>query len=280
MDGLSELESKIFTLVAAAGPEGTLSSALNQQLQQYGQEAINTAFRNLFHSQKMLVTRLGGDHLVKLKKQSMSENFSRVLDVIRQAGNEGVDATTIASRTKLVRSEVTKALNHLTSQHFVKDTRCFTNKAKKLFILSHVQPSTQVTGGTFYTEERDIDVAFIDLIRNRIFSFLSTSQVASVAQIQQHLDEDLTQRKHLTQDELVAVLRTMELDSIIATVASIDSATCSYRLEAPRPLLSSHEWMMKSPCLSCPQLDKCGADGMGIVNPKSCSYLNDFLAAW
>lgn len=278
-EGLSEVELAIFTIVASAAADGVRYSMIKQHVGETVElSKLTDGMRSLLATSKIQMKRIdGGDYLVHLKKSTMPENFAIVLDVVRSAGNAGIDAAAIAMKTKLVKTEVTKALNQLGQQGYVKDTRCFTNKAKKLYILSDVEPSSQVTGGTFYTEERDIDIHLVDTARAKVVHLIKNRDTMSTMQIKQHLDGAGLAKK-LSLKEVDTIATTLELDGVLERVGRgqlEELASRQYKISQHRP---EPNWATHIPCVGCPQVARCNPSGAGSTIPQNCTYLNDWLA--
>lgn len=300
MDGFTASERSVLDAVARAGPDGILLSTLRQQLIGAGTcdaRDVTEGVRMLMSSQKVAVARSanGGDHVVSLRRPQMSENFSVVLGVVKAAGASGIDVTGIIARTKVPKAEITKALNAYVQQQVVRETRCFTNKAKKLYIAAEFEPSAEVTGGTFYTESRDLDTALIDLARQRITSHVMLTGAASVYHLKKMLDSDsrVAQRR-ISVKEVGTLARTLQLDGVLkrARPAGQDQALHdvgerTYTSAVPpgrdasslgvkfNRLSENDAWAAAYPCTSCPQLMTCQKHG--VVSPLTCAYLRDWL---
>jgi DNA-directed RNA polymerase III subunit RPC6 len=295
MDGLNEVERAVVDAVQRAGLDGTLASGLrNTLVATYDGRAVTEALRALMTSGKIVVTRssTGTDHLVTLKKAAMSENFVIVLSVVRNARSTGIDADAIASKMKIAKSEVTKALNAYVQQGAIKETRCFINKARKLYMLAELEPSAEVTGGIFYTESRDLDHGFVDSVRGCIVAFVTSRQVARVSQLKQALDADGSLgARRLSIKEVGTVARTLELDGVLRKVAQgggaasrsgnaavgdvtygVTPATQGTAADA-----AALSWAVEFPCTGCPMLASCSIARTGVINPTACAYLNDWL---
>jgi hypothetical protein len=158
MDGLTNVERTVLDAIARGGPDGILMSALRRVLEaSVDPRVVTQSIEVLARSDKVQVKRAAtaGDPIVSLKKPPMSENFNIVMGVVRGAGTSGIDVAGIIAQTKIPKAEVAKAINQFIQQDAMRETRCFTNKARKLYIASEFEPSNDVTGGIFYTEARD-----------------------------------------------------------------------------------------------------------------------------
>ena len=271
-EGLTEDEVRVLTAITAAGTGGLLFSTLTAEMEQ---SRASKAMRGLLSLQKIRCDRVVGsssnEHILTLKRAAMPENTAAVLDCIRSAGPSGVDASTITSRVKLAKPEVAKALSTLLQQNLVKDARCFTNKTRKVYVLAELQPSVDVTGGTFYTEGRDIDTAFIDSVRSRAIACFKQRGVVTPLQLKQQLDSEPGARR-LSQEEISTILRVMELDGCLSKIGEE-----TYRLNTAENTFGD-DWGLRFPCLGCPQLGICSPDALGTMNPISCEYLRKWLS--
>jgi DNA-directed RNA polymerase III subunit RPC6 len=303
MDGLTPSERTVFDFIARAGPDGTLHSVMKQRLvgeNSMDTEDIQSSIRLLMESGKIAVVRATSigdrvDHVLTVKRAPVSENFSLVLSVVRAAGASGIDQNGIQARTKVPKADITKALNGYIQQQAIRETRCFTNKAKKLYIAAEFEPSNEVTGGTFYTETRDLDTQLIDLARQRITNYVKSVGSSNVLRLKNMLDSDsrIAQRR-MALREVGIVARTLHLDGVLKRARAVagdsdahDLGGRTYTLARERPDVSSlgaranrmgtdHDaWAALYPCTSCPQLNVCQKNG--VITPLTCAYLRDWL---
>lgn len=71
---------------------------------------------------------------------------------VENAGLDGLWTKVIKQRTHLQVAEITQALKKLESKGFVKQFSSAKYPSKKLYILSHLQPSEEAAGGLFYSD--------------------------------------------------------------------------------------------------------------------------------
>jgi hypothetical protein len=273
----ADLEKRIVARLVQAG-QSMSSTALQRDLRDVDARLLSDAIRSLMESRKISLQQGENNERLLSLTNSLAENLALILDIVRSSGVEGVDQTTICSCAKLAKSEVTKALNQLIGQQRIKDIRCFTNKAKKLYMLYELEPSANVTGGTFYTDTRDIDSSFIDAVRAKVTHYIQQKAAASIAQIKLFLDAEV-QTKRLSLHDVEVIVGSLELDGIIEQIPN----TSEYELSASRSvarhgsLASPGAMLTNYPCVGCPYLERCGSAGVGAVNPVSCTYLTNWL---
>lgn len=356
---VANAQQLILTNLSLAGQEAVLFATLQRELR-LDQRVAAEALRGLMEAGKVILRRGGTDKSVYVAlSNTMPEGPSLVLDAIRATGNNGIDQASLCSRIRLPKSEVLKALQLLIAQKRIKERRCFSNRAKRIYMLFEFEPSDEVTGGTFYGGEdsREMDVWFVDEMRRRIVELVAQRHSVSLDQITQHLQEVgweaplpcggggggvvvLTAHptgsavsssggsqgggggKRVSQRDAQLLVQTLLLDGVLDCVAPSGNAPAEYQLATGRnvlrhftttpvaagdrvlagaktPLDDGHDarggsgvlwgpaavaqksaWAMPAvglPCVGCAQLSVCSASGIGVVNPRTCAYLNEWL---
>lgn len=106
------------------------------------------------------------------KKSTMSSEESLVYSYIEASGREGIWSKTIKARTNLHQHVVSKCLKSLESQRYVKSVKSVKFPTRKIYMLYHLQPSIEVTGGPWFTEG-ELDVEFIDSLLTIIWRYIA-----------------------------------------------------------------------------------------------------------
>lgn len=172
--------------------EAVSQKSLREHLRLNG-EQFSAALRDLLEQNRVSIFRLPATNelMISLSTKGLSDNFARVLQEVRRCGSSGIDQATLADVLRMPRTEIAKALRALVSQRYIQEWRSFTNKAKKVYLLFHLEPSTQVTGGALYCGE-ELDVSLVDSLRSLIASFVYRKKVASLSEIQQFMESLMT----------------------------------------------------------------------------------------
>lgn len=129
----------------------------------------------------------GGDRIFISLVHHLSESHAMVLDAIRTSGSAGMDQSQLLAKVRLPRTELLKALNSLISQEKIKERRSITNRAKRIYLLFHMDPSANLTGGTLYCGE-ELDTTYIDEWRRELTSFIASRRMVSMDHIKRHVD--------------------------------------------------------------------------------------------
>ena len=84
--------------------------------------------------------------------QDLSIEEALVYSYIDSSGREGIWTRTIRSRTNLHQVVMNRCLRTLESKILIKSIQSAKFPKRKIYILAHLQPSDDVTGGPFYTD--------------------------------------------------------------------------------------------------------------------------------
>ncbi|RNF25618.1 DNA-directed RNA polymerase [Trypanosoma conorhini] len=356
---VTHAQQRILSSLSLSGQEAVLFATLQRDLA-LDQRTAADALRGLMEGGRVVLRRGNSDGSVYVAlSNSMPEGPSLVLDAIRASGNSGIDQTTLCGKVRLPKNEIIKSLQLLVAQKRIKERRCFSNRAKRIYLLFEFEPSDEITGGTFYAGEdsREMDVWFVDEMRRRIVALVAQRHSVSLEQITQHLHDShgggeatlgggdgvvvMTAHpggstvtsasggsggsKRISQRDAQLLVQTLVLDGVLDSVAPSAGAPPQYQLATgknvlrhftatlaaggsrtsggatssledgrdphgdisagglwtPAAVAQSSAWAMPVvglPCLGCPQLSVCSVSGIGVVNPRTCAYLNDWLS--
>lgn len=106
------------------------------------------------------------------KKSTMSAEEALVYSYIESSGREGIWSKTIKARTNLHQHVVLKCLKSLESQRYVKSVKSVKHPTRKIYMLYHLQPSIEVTGGPWFTDS-ELDVEFINSLLTIVWRYVS-----------------------------------------------------------------------------------------------------------
>lgn len=93
---------------------------------------------------------------------------------IKGADNRGIWTKDLKTRTNLHQTVLNKILKSLeTSKKLIKSVRNVKNPTRKVYMLAGLNPSTEITGGPWFSET-ELDVEFIDELCRVILRFISS----------------------------------------------------------------------------------------------------------
>lgn len=106
------------------------------------------------------------------RAQSMSADEAIVYSHIEAAGREGVWTKTIRAKSNLHQHIVLRCLKSLESQSYIKAVKSVKFPTRKIYMLYHLTPSIDVTGGPWFTDS-ELDTDFIDSLLIVVWKFVA-----------------------------------------------------------------------------------------------------------
>ena len=80
---------------------------------------------------------------------------------IKAADNKGIWTRDLKARTNLHQTVITKVLRSLESKKLIKAVKSVKNSTKKVYMLAHLEPNADLTGGPWFNEN-ELDLEFIE----------------------------------------------------------------------------------------------------------------------
>ncbi|KAJ1669953.1 34-kDa subunit of RNA polymerase III (C), partial [Spiromyces aspiralis] len=105
------------------------------------------------------------------KMAMLSADELMVYRQIKAAGNEGIWTRTINRQTNLHQQVVTRCIKSMESKGLIKSVKSIKNPTRKLYMLTEMKPSQELTGGPWYTDQ-DLDVEFINTLGQQIYKYI------------------------------------------------------------------------------------------------------------
>jgi hypothetical protein len=140
--------------------------------------------------------------------------------------------------------------NHAWLQNFL-----LQNKNRKVYMLFELDPSREVTGGAWYTEQ-DYDAEFVDVVKQQCLHFILKQGLASLEDVAESVRKSGITQVELRLEEFKQILDTLVLDGDIEEVvggapsSSHAPETVCYR--ASRSRIPETSALTSVPCGICP----------------------------
>lgn len=106
------------------------------------------------------------------KIKNMNSDEAIVYSHIEASGREGIWTKTIKAKTNLHQHIVLRCLKSLESQSYIKSVKSVKFPTRKIYMLYHLTPSIDVTGGPWFTDS-ELDTDFIDSLLIVIWKFVA-----------------------------------------------------------------------------------------------------------
>ena len=143
------------------------------------------------------------------KLVSMTDDERMIYSYIEASQREGIWTKTLKAKTNLHQHIVSKCLKNLEHQRYIKSIKSVKHPTRKIYMLYHLQPSIDVTGGPWFTDS-ELDTEFIDTILEVVWRFI-VNKTFPRGDDEQHLVNPL-------QASYIASFQGVDLDQILAFI--------------------------------------------------------------
>lgn len=118
----------------------------------------------------------GDERMVYSAIEASGNQGTFIMSIIRPwpltHAHAGIWSRTITNQTNLPNAVVTKILNKLMSSKQIKQVKAVNHPTRKMYMVSHIEPSVDLTGGPWYTDF-ELDPEFIGFVRSACLNFVS-----------------------------------------------------------------------------------------------------------
>ncbi|KAH7882932.1 RNA polymerase Rpc34 subunit-domain-containing protein [Phlebopus sp. FC_14] len=178
-------------------------------------------------------------------KKDMSGEETMVLSHIQASGNEGIWTKHLKAKTELHQTVIDRCLKALVQKQLVKSIKAVRHPTRKIYMLAHLEPSVELTGGPWYTDN-ELDTEFIKLLSTaclhyirdrsfpnqrgkrstrsqRLYAIGAAPSYPSAQQIQHFLDKSKITETELGVEHVEMLLRVLELDGEIEKIPAFSA---------------------------------------------------------
>ncbi|KAI0267270.1 RNA polymerase Rpc34 subunit-domain-containing protein [Gloeopeniophorella convolvens] len=96
-------------------------------------------------------------------KKGLSGEESMVLGHIQTAANQGIWTKHLKAKTELHQTVIDRCLKSLVQKQLIKSVKGVKYPTRKIYMMAHLEPSVELTGGPWYTDN-ELDSEFIKLL--------------------------------------------------------------------------------------------------------------------
>ncbi|KAL6751999.1 RNA polymerase Rpc34 subunit-domain-containing protein [Haematococcus lacustris] len=264
--------------------EGVSDDALVRELgsRLSAQERMQ-AINKLLSSKRIQLYQVGPNKTTFYKELSAEESAKykglaadelMVYQTIQSSGSAGLWTKDMKTRTNLAQPHITKILKVLEGRRLVKAVKSVNNPSRKVYMLAELEPSRELTGGAWYTDNQ-FDHDFIETLRAVVKSFILKRGDTTLRQIAAHIKAQPAITVSLADEDIGMIIQTLVYDGTIDTVEGDDPDDSE---EHYRPMLYAAPEttpFTNLPCGVCPVFHQC-RDG-GPVSPATCVYFDKWL---
>ncbi|KAF8270585.1 RNA polymerase Rpc34 subunit-domain-containing protein [Lactarius quietus] len=104
-------------------------------------------------------------------KKGLSGEENMVLGHIQAAANQGIWTKHLKAKTELHQTVIDRCLKSLVQKQLIKSVKGVKYPTRKIYMMAHLEPSVELTGGPWYTDN-ELDAEFIKLLCSACLRFV------------------------------------------------------------------------------------------------------------
>eukprot|EP00747_Dinoflagellata_sp_TGD_P083180 gnl/TRDRNA2_/TRDRNA2_161997_c0_seq1.p1 gnl/TRDRNA2_/TRDRNA2_161997_c0~~gnl/TRDRNA2_/TRDRNA2_161997_c0_seq1.p1 ORF type:complete len:320 (-),score=63.26 gnl/TRDRNA2_/TRDRNA2_161997_c0_seq1:56-910(-) len=252
------------------------------------------AANSLLANNRLSMVKLGGGKLLyqatdpaqAAKMRGLDGQQMLILQLIEKTADKGAWSKWLKDQSNLQQHTISKITKELARRSLIKEVKSVQNRNRKVFMMYDVEPSREVTGGTWY-HDGEFATGWIETLRERCQECLSSNGGRAITLKQIHLHVIQQPGPTVpTEDDIAAIMRTLELDEEVFSLQSGVGRVYSQRRKgfdifaARTPSYirepTGERPMLTVPCIQCPLESECCVGGR--VSPDTCEYISRWLS--
>eukprot|EP00762_Andalucia_godoyi_P004065 ANDGO_06330.mRNA.1 DNA-directed RNA polymerase III subunit rpc6 len=236
------LESRILDSCRRHHPALAQDTLLSELSSSTSHADIVASINSLIQRGRLQVIRAPNDQILyKEVSEETAQKFRGltaedmlVYQIIESSASQGIWTRHIKTRSNLQQTQLNKILKNLESRRLVKQVKSIEAKTRKVYMLFDLEPSRDLTGGPWYSEQ-DFDSAFVDDLLLHIYKYIQARKHATASQIAEFIRASGITTVDLRDADVQALIQALVWDGRIVETfvnpstfgASASSATAS-----------------------------------------------------
>ena len=170
-------------------PEGLRDEEFDNHIDLTKEEKVELINNLLLKGRIVLLETRGGDIVYKLqskekieKYKQLSESEKPIYQLLEDAGNRGLCTREIKEKTGITTVRINKILGSMEDKGLIKVYKSIQGKKKKVYMLSEVEPSSEITGGIWYNES-EFNTELIERLCEKCIAYIERKGTASRKEI-------------------------------------------------------------------------------------------------
>eukprot|EP00930_Biecheleria_cincta_P038657 TRINITY_DN26559_c0_g1_i1.p1 TRINITY_DN26559_c0_g1~~TRINITY_DN26559_c0_g1_i1.p1 ORF type:complete len:320 (-),score=77.20 TRINITY_DN26559_c0_g1_i1:13-972(-) len=276
-------------------PEG--ASADEMEVAGFSKDVMLKSLNRLLSEVRIEAVMTGNNRQVfralSEKARGLDPESRRVYDAISNAGDKGIWSRVLSQQCGMQPHATTKVLKELIRRQLIKEVKSIQNKHRKLYMLYEIEPSREVTGGSWY-QDGEFNMGWFETLRKRCQEYMerSAGKGVGVEEILHYVRQQPGPQVPSSED-VASIMRTLQLDEEVMAVSTEDGRKCFTK---KRRRDGGHDWdafidrfpswnrdeeprqlpvSMAPPCIRCPLVQQCCPGG--VICPEKCEYLSRWM---
>jgi len=257
-------------------------------------EAKVEIINNLLAERRVILLETkGGEILYKYQSKEKADKYKEltsaeipIYQLLEDASNRGLSTREIKDKTGITTARVNKLLGSMENKGMIKFIKSIQAKKKKVYMLSEIEPSIDITGGIWYNET-EFNTNLIDTLSERCLEYIEKQKTASRKEITLYIRSLRILPSDIKEEEMQSILNILFFDDKIEIARTATSGTEEAISSASGGKIMVNNVykikkkyipdmaILKIPCTYCPVIKECHPDG--IISPQTCEYFKDWL---
>ncbi|CEP18320.1 hypothetical protein [Parasitella parasitica] len=271
------------------------------------------AMNSLLKKNTLEVITLNGENMLKAidlrdaeKASKLNDDARLVYNTIRSAGNNGIWTKDLKKKTNLHTIVLNRTLKSLEQKQEIKAVKHVKYPTRKIYMLFNLTPSSEVTGGAWYTDQ-ELDTDFIDSLKAACLKYIMSRSFPRVegvndavfgadhehyptaTEVRRFITESRISSIDLSVKDIMSLLDVLVYDGVVEKKLPFmsgmedfsddeeDDGSVQWSYKAIRKVASRlpTEALTEIPCGKCPVFAFCIEDGP--ISPMNCEYFKTWL---
>ncbi|KAI9243473.1 RNA polymerase Rpc34 [Sporodiniella umbellata] len=274
-----------------------------------------TAMNSLLKKNALEIFSLNNENMLKAidlkdaeKASKLNDDARLIYNTIRSAGNTGIWTKDLKKATNLHTIVLNRTLKQLEQKQEIKSVKHVKYPTRKIYMLFNLTPSSEVTGGAWYTDQ-ELDTEFIDSLKAACLKYIASrsfprvegvpdavfgadhEHYATAGEVRRFITESRISSIDLSVQDITSILDILVYDGDVEKKLpfmagmedfsddedDVQDASAQWSYKALRKTVSRlpTETLTETPCGKCPVFNFC-VEGAAI-SPLNCEYFKTWL---
>ena len=262
-------------------PDGVLKEDLSTQLNTTP-EQVSDIIKKLLEFRCLKITKsttgsftyhYDNPDNAKIMQSLSSEEEINVYKLIIESKNQGIPSNDIKETIDIKAPQLNKILNKLEKRGLIKSRKSINLKNRKIWFHCNAEPSDDITGGIWYTNN-EFNKELIDALYSATIDYIQAQGTANKNQLIVALKSLNITNKDLTESNVQNIINLLIFDDKIQEISN--------KHNPMNPIFKLSNWdvcikdpeYINIPCGTCPLLAQCKPTG--VISPLNCIYFEQW----
>ena len=184
-------------------------------------EEIRDGLNRLLQTYRLVVMRGGNTDLYKAQAEEAAQKFKGlgveellVYQTIQASKDMGIWTKDLKVKSNLQQPAINKILKTLEGRQLIKAVRSVQSKNRKVYMSFEVEPSAEITGGAWYTEQ-EFDNNFINTLQRACLKHINEKRCVSIEDIHAFVRRSGVSKVELKVDDIQSIVDTLVFDGLV-----------------------------------------------------------------